>query len=48
MSHSPVLDRSITYDVGSKDESFEWMNVHRAPPTLVRPYLQCCLIGAQK
>ena len=29
--------RSITYDVGSKDESFEWMNVHRAPPTLVRP-----------
>jgi hypothetical protein len=28
--------RSITYDVGSKDESFEWMNVHRAPPSLVR------------
>ncbi len=32
-----VFHRSITYDVGSKDESFEWMNVHRAPPSLVRP-----------
>ncbi len=32
-----MFGRSITYDVGSKDESFEWMNVHRAPPSLVRP-----------